>query len=319
MFVAEPWMAAQVEDLLHQIANNRFAYTVNTHGEGFFQSALKHNTLEAVYDLNLAPGSWDFIWSLMSIENVRRDMGYSRVKVHFKSGSDKGFRPNEVIDLNHSQKSGMLNNVVRPMLKMFGMEEASEVSESAIPFDYAPRHVVECFKETGKLARFYPSIMARKWALGLEQPYVTITLRECSYWPQRNSDIAEWIKFAKKLDRKVIFVRDTANAYEPIDGFDISPSASKDVDYRLALYRRAEMNFGVNNGPCGFGWAASDIPYLTFNTMPDSYVCNDPVWWRAHMGIDIGEQWPWHNPAKQRMIWAKDTSDNIAAAWRVFQ
>ena len=50
------------------------------------------------------------------------------------------------------------------------------------------------------------------------------------YWPRRNSDLDAWLAFGAELaarGKHVVFVRDTAKAHVPIDGWTTCPTASK--------------------------------------------------------------------------------------------
>lgn len=333
MFLAAPWMAAQVQDFLRQIEANRWNYTVDVRGDGFLASALDHNTVRAVYDLDVAPGSFDFMCSMLNVENYRAMNGFSRVKVHFRPGSKDGFRPIDVIDVGHEQKNQMLNHVVRPLVRLFGMEETGEMpnpnviigaievpSDGVVAFAYSPRFSLEYFNETGNLPVYRESERARRWirdTLPEGRPYV-ITLREAAYWPQRNSNMAEWVKFAKTLDGPVIFVRDTARADEPMDDFPICPKASLDLDKRLALYRYARMNFFVTNGPAGLAHYSRDIPYLCLFKDAPGYHCYDQGWLADYIGLPRGGQFPWAGP-HQRLAYVDDTCENIAREWRLMQ
>lgn len=330
-FSAAPWMAAQVEQFLTQVETNRWNYTVDVKGDGFLAAALDHNTIRAVYDLDVAPGSFDFMCSMLNVENYRAMNGFTRVHVHLKPGSKDGFRPVDAIDVGHEQKNLMLNNVVRPLVRMFGMQEvgtmpdpnvivgAIEVpGDGVVAFAYSPRFSVEHFHETGKLPVYQASARARQWAdmTFPVRPYV-ITLREAAHWPQRNSDVAEWLKFAATLDGPVVFVRDTATADDPMEAVTC-PLASRDLDKRLALYRRARMNFFVTNGPAGLAWYTRDIPYLCLFKDAPGYHCYDPEWLDDYIGLPQGGQLPWAGP-HQRLAYVDDTCENIDREWRLMQ
>lgn len=130
-------------------------------------------------------------------------------------------------------------------------------------------------------------------------------------------------RFAFKLEaagERVIFVRDTAKGNEPMTGFEICPQAALDLHMRVALYERAKANLFVANGPSILA-AFMEKPWLTFvQVEPDdsNYKANTPAFWRMHVGIDIGEQYPWSRP-DQRIVWQPDTYENICAAWEKLQ
>jgi hypothetical protein len=326
-FLCSPWMVAQAQEFLKLAEDNRKTYSVHVRSPGMLRELCifawghPHNnrTLEAVYDLGVAPGSFDFIWSLMNIENFRRSKGYRAAKVHFKAGPNEGFRPNEPIDVGHAHKSGMMNNVVRPLLKFFDFEETERLRESEfLTCTYSPRPTVDLYREDGIIPTFAPSKNAMAWAA----PYkgcVTITLREAHYWPQRNSDVEEWMDAAITLAHRgelVVVLRDTAKAREPLRlSLLTCPEASVDLDRRLALYSVAKTNLGVVNGPLGLCWATTTIPYLTMWTDAPGYACYNDEWLKGYIGFGLGEQFPWADPRKQRIVWKNDTRKNILDAY----
>ncbi len=208
----------------------------------------------------------------------------------------------------------MLNNVARPALDLFAFKEVSEVSEKATQFQYLARESCDLYRDTGQMADFRPNKEALKWAEQFnDRPYV-ITLREADHWPSRNSKVGEWIKFAKTLDRRVIFVRDTAKAYETISGFETCPEASIDIHKRLALYQKATMNFSVCNGPIILAGFTKFIPYIYLIT-PVDYMGYSEEWQRESVGMDPDGQYPWHNPKTQRVVRSDDDFESLCKIW----
>jgi hypothetical protein len=129
-----------------------------------------------------------------------------------------------------------------------------------------------------------------------------------------------WTAFAHYLESEgqpVVFVRDTAMAYEPLIGLATFPRASIDIDVRCALYASARCNMFVSNGPWNIA-LFGDRPWLMFceidNT--DDFLPNREEWWNDCSGIKAYEQFPWSHD-EQRIIWARDDYDNLLAAWRL--
>jgi Protein of unknown function DUF115 len=330
LFLAEPWMVGQAQEFFKIVEANRKDYTVDVKSPGLLKALLEfawlgrsHNNidLEAAYDLNYAPGSFDFIWSLMNLENFRKAHGYRKTKIHFRAGPDKGFRPNESIDVSHEHKSGMINNVARPLIEMFDCEEVPTPKDDSKPYlscTYSPMPAIQVYRQFKDLPEFAPNAASKEWA----KPYMgctTITLREAHYWVQRNSNVKEWVKAADYLKNKygcrVVFLRDTYKAYDPIVGHEICPEAAIDLHKRLALYRVAEMNLFIVNGPAGLAWATRNIPYITMWTKAPGYHCYNDEWLKAYQGFGHGEQYPWRNPDIQAIVWKEDTAENIIDAY----
>jgi hypothetical protein len=147
--------------------------------------------------------------------------------------------------------------------------------------------------------------------------WVTITLRESASDPERNSNIADWLRFADWLRMRgesVVIVRDTARAAEPLPSFGTCPQASTDLHTRMALYAAAKCNLFVSNGPYTLA-LFMDAPWLTFFE-PDpegAGTMNTPSFWAEHF-VPVGEQFPWCRP-DQRLTWKADRYENLVAEW----
>lgn len=316
-FLSSPWMLGQVEQMLSQVFNNRLDYTVKVHDGGMLDAALKENTLEIYYDLDQAPGSFDFIHSLGNAVLHAHDHDYSTIKLQFRNNG-MAQKPQDPVDLTHAHKSQMINNVVRPLVEMFGIQEVDEVRPDALNFHYMPSPILNNYRATGYLPDYQEKAEARKWAYNKCRDHpITITLREASYWPQRNSNLPEWEKFARYIekDHRVIIIRDTGRATEFCDEFETCPDASLDLHKRLALYRRAKMNFFVMNGPAALCFMTSTIPYTAFFKNAPGYHCYDPVWLQRHMGIDPYGQMPWANLKTQKFVYKDDTFAEIVKVY----
>lgn len=93
---------------------------------------------------------------------------------------------------------------------------------------------------------------------------MTITLREAEHWPERNSNVPEWLAAGKQIaDRgfDVIFVRDNFKIDEPLPGVGTFPAAARHLNSRADLYAMAACNMFVGNGPAWFALAL-DVPVL---------------------------------------------------------
>jgi hypothetical protein len=234
--------------------------------------------------------------------------------------------------------SEFMDAVMRPLMEMFDVEEVDEMPSPIVQnMPYNMSASVGWYNQTGHLPTFEPNKLAVDWA----QQYrscVTVSLRETKYFRKRNSNINEWIKaanFIKGLGRRTIFIRDTANSYQHIDGHEICPEAAIDLHKRLALYRAASMNLFIANGPGGLALAATDIPYIIMHTeaaFEQFSKCHTQfdAWappgvshdefsvmnlWKSWIGFNVGEQTPWCNPKIQRIVWDEDTAENIIAAY----
>lgn len=150
------------------------------------------------------------------------------------------------------------------------------------------------------------------------KPTVVITLRESTVQPERNSQLEEWLKFARSIEYPVLFVRDTAKADVPLP-FPTWPRASRNAYVRAALYRKALCNLMVCTGPvnwCDF----TDAPLLLFKQLVPAlpqWAAGQPDGWREQCHMEVGDQLPWALPT-QRFTWADDTFENIRAEFDNF-
>lgn len=271
--------------------------------------------------MNMAP-SFDFMNWLAIAEMTRRKEGApAPLKVAFWKG-----RIAETWT-EGDRRPGMFEKVVRPALKFVGAVEDDKAMDGRQYNSYLLNNVTTAVKRGEPAAEFRASKEARDVVSNfwdVKRPRIIITLREANHWPHRNSNLDEWLKFARHLQRsgeEVIFVRDTAKADEPIPGYEFatSPLASKDIDIRLALYESSKCSLFAANGPWNLA-VFGDFPWLMFNEAVDGdpFEFNTPEGWKLHNGISVGEQLPWSRP-DQRIIWKRDTYANMRQAWDELQ
>ncbi len=255
------------------------------------------------YNVMNGPLGFDFINWLVEAEMIRvREGAPFPLKVGFWLGHQKEISP---------VRLHWLNNVFRPALAFIGAVEDNVVAiRGRCKEVYVMRDIVKACKAGERVPIF---------TTGAECPYphaVTITLREAAHDPYRNSNLEAWLKYADKLQRrqkqKVVIVRDTAKANEPLKGFTTYPQASKSLSHRLTLYEGAKCNFFVQNGPVGLAFYTKR-PWLQFEGLQANSVFSGE-WWPAAHGIAPGEQFPWSTES-QRIVWAPDAYENIVSAW----
>ncbi len=260
-------------------------------------------TLDAsyvTYHLGAAPNGFDFVTWLATQDALREQAGVpGPMKVAFWNGKK-------------SVPSDWLH-VYREILGVFGGVEDNKALGRAGTGDFLTKKLVGLVNEGIPVPKLKP-----KGEWNLPKDVITITLREVDYEPHRNSDHQVWLRIAAYLQHKghrVVIVRDTCKADEPLHGFETCPMASKNIDARMFLYANAKLNLFVSNGPCTLAWF-SDKPFLCF-TPPEAedsaYVANRPSFWTQIMGIEVGQQFPWFTP-QQRIVWEKADYKNVQTA-----
>lgn len=267
------------------------------------------------YNLAAFPISYDFITWLVNAEMTRiREKAPAPLKIAFSFGKDydTGF------DREYPRQ--MMSGVVYPSLKFYGVVEDPKAIGGRCKPLFVTNEIAEAARNGEEVPRFKPSESSLKTIENYlqGQPVVTITLREAEHWPHRNSNIEAWTHFAHDLETKghqVVFVRDTAKAMQPLLNYATCPRAAVDLDLRLALYESAKVNLFVSNGPFNLGLYGT-APWICFQdaNAQDSFYPNSPEWWNKCAGINIGDQYPW-SYEKQKLVWAKDTYENISKAW----
>ena len=131
----------------------------------------------------------------------------------------------------------------------------------------------------------------RHVAMRFSKPYATISLREATWWPDRNSNKPEWAKVAVWLREQGIqpvIVPDTQGTGLGLHGdFEEFLPASFDIDLRAALYEGAAINLGVLNGPMSL-LAYLKARYLICKVVTETAVAASTEFLRAH-GYESGD------------------------------
>ena len=143
---------------------------------------------------------------------------------------------------------------------------------------------------------------------------VVLTMRHSNIKTGRNSNIEEWVKAAdwmRSVGLEPVFVPDTDFPDMAFGDHKSCKKAALDVQYRLALYEKAYLNAGVNNGPMALN-VFSRRPVLYFRPITHGYHETTEAHWRAN-GIPMRSQFPWFSIV-QRIIWdGTDDCENIKA------
>jgi hypothetical protein len=261
------------------------------------------------YNLRSAPLGFDFLVWLVDAEMTRvRENAPPPLKVAFWSGKSGNVVP---------EAATWQTNVFRQLIPLIGAVETQAAVRGHSSDVYVPRNIVRAAKFGEAVPRFRSS---GSQVLPFAHGYVTITLREASHDPARNSRVDQWLMFARVLrDRgeRVVFIRDTENAFYPLEDFQTCPAASIVIDARLAVYESAKANFFVSNGVAALAHF-SNSPCIQFTEVRDDDPLNTERFWVDNMGIAPGTQYPWSRP-NQRMFWAPDTFENMMRAWKEWQ
>ena len=299
---------------------------ITVHGEGLLPTLWRtwkreraQTVLNAVYDLGLSPPTYDFIAFLIEAERHRIEKKIDKMDVWFQPGPWHGFRHDE-LPPDAATRKAMLWRVCAGMARLMPsvrnvmvLGERSQIGGEVFPVDYAEQHPkshygIRYLRGASQMLRASDS--ARAWAAKrYPARYATITMRESTYWPERNSNRPEWEKVAWWLSKQgihAVFVEDTEKTGDAL---------AFDIDLRAALYEGAVVNLGVSNGPmtmCPYLGAK----YLIFNVGQVAAVHSaTPEFLAAHGYTPEGEGMG----GDGRMVWKADTAENIIAELQEFK
>jgi hypothetical protein len=308
--------------------------------------------LFAFYDLKVAPVTFDFLWFLAASDVRRRRAGLKSVHVVIVPGPHDGLRKERddyeaVIDVQARQAriAKVLIETCRLLPSLSGLTVAASRQEAAairtaarylIPIGYEPALPVfpgphSCLRAARAGVTGIACLRAPAEELGIVDRWiaehaggrriVTITLRRYGYMPARNSRIPEWVAFARKLDPLrylPVFVPDTNDLTvglpPELAPFVVYPEAAASVALRMALYERAFLNLGVNNGPMGLAWLNERVRYATLK-LETAEVPQSTLKFMRSFGFEPGKSLPFAN-SLQQWVWEDDTEAVIS---RIFE
>ena len=89
----------------------------------------------------------------------------------------------------------------------------------------------------------------------------------------------------------------------------VFPEAAWNVPLRMALYERAFVNLGVNNGPMGLAWLNARVCYATLK-IETADVPQSSLGFIRSFGFELGKSLPFATPV-QEWVWEDDTEEVI--------
>lgn len=270
------------------------------------------------YDLACSPPTFDSVSAACRAEMERRHVGAEHIQVVILPGPAGGFRRDTLWPHSALERTRMLREVAMPIFMLLpDVSVTLAVDRPASGLGVGRRmygldqQVLASRNDCRPLRA--PSTPPKRAGL------ITMTLRESEHWPERNSDVAQWVAAARVLmaaGYEVIVVRDTLKAEEPLEDLQTLPVASRRLFARADLYASAELNLFVSNGP---GWMAlaMDLPTIIFRPGDEKL---SRAFGRSHFqnsGMKWGGQMP-GAPWYQQLAWCDDTVGNIVNAVDAF-
>jgi hypothetical protein len=274
-------------------------------------------TLTAFCDLEFCPVSFDFVTWLVQAKKHAADQPLHIVIVPKEDGLG-GFARGWGQHDEHATR-WRLWHIVVASCPLVGAtvtvaqtrKQAESMKNGAYWWPTGKAHfmgpLVDASRKGEAIPKLNSTMQAKRYVVSTmmgKRPFVTLTVRNQSTDPTRNSRIDEWKKLAGHLSKKwhVVWLDDTSEALSAGRGF-----AELDPDLRLALYDQAAMNFIGNNGPQEL-LKFSNAPYRIF--LDKGW----PEHWKKYFHMEIGEQLPWANEFQQ-MVYKPDTFEVMRDSW----
>jgi hypothetical protein len=328
-------LAAGVENIRYRVSDKR-----------------QQDALYAFYDLAVSPATFDIVTFLVLAELARKQSGRATLHVVIVPGPNEGFRVDGA-PYDTNDKRWRLRNILAPSgwlipgcrhVTVCASRDEARVMHSALAahvfppnysvaaplnqYDYS--HVVDAISRGGAV----PSVEApprarhfmRAWlvARARGRRVITITLRECTYERDRNSNLQAWGAFARGLDPALycpVIVRDIEAAVGPLpeelDGLLCCNEAAWNLELRAALYELSDLNMSVSNGPCILLFLNPRSRFLLFKMVTPSCGATTEQHLRA-IGLEPGAQFLGATRF-QRLVWKEDDLSVLEEAFREIQ
>ncbi len=303
----------------------------------------QESVLYAFNDLAVSKPTYDFINFVRIAEFHRIRYGYEKIYFVFVPGPREGFRADDLPPNDPEALRGMMRNIALPGCWLLpacagvsyfsSREEAkaffSNCGDNVFPRGYMPDAPLFDYTWMGINAamirgeKISPFSAPKEYLdqatefiklVAGDRKLITITLRESTYYPQRNSQISEWKKFIDYLDRSkyaLVIIRDTSQAHAPalFDGVPECPLASISICFRAALYQKSYLTMQISNGPACVAYHVA-VPTLTFGILAEGHAASSLDFFKRVMGQGFGDQL-YGYPTCQKLVWEKDYFETI--------
>lgn len=303
---------------------------IHTHGDGLLPHIAKMmqadadlKVMTAVYDLAVAPPTYDFITFLAAAEDYRKQIGMDVIDVVFQPGPMFGFRDDN-LPPDVDEREAMLWRVCVAATRLLPtvrnvevLRERREI-EAQFPLGYTVETPLPCygasfFKGAEPVFRSTPRAKALAKKVTGDKPYIVIPVRGAAYWEHRNTNIQAWkaaVQYFKDAGWNVFWVPDTNG--EDVPHEKNIREASLDVDLRLALYEGAQLVTGLIGGAACLA-LFGEVKYLFFHHI-DSGPTTDREYLKR-LGMDLDADWT----PRGKVIFGQDTQAAATkAVWEHF-
>jgi len=243
------------------------------------------------YDLKTCPVTYDFVTFLTLCEQLRLLRGSKKFYVYIDD---------DISDFQvscHPDWRWRIYNLLIPLAGMMPNCEGVGIGKIGERVGYS---TIDIDREI-YFDKDFKHITAGKTALDMACPTTNlITLRHSHLYPERNSNIKEWLG-----------VFNNEFNHEFIDDFECSPSIYNiNVELRMAMYMKSKMNWFVAHGCGALAMFNPNIPYRVFKPVTESVSCTTLDHIKRETGMSPGDN-PHIASENQKYIWKDDNYDAI--------
>jgi hypothetical protein len=318
-------------------------------GATFFQAKAKGDTgyLTAVYDLDVNPLTFDFVYFLVAAELFSKRKKKSSFVVVFVPASERrevNEKYNLIIDEKNSQ--WRFENIIIPLIGLYpacvgysvlpDRDDLSETINGKLLYpEFYDKNLIgndyyrEVFLSKEKFVGFSASPQGKRYVESwresnkITEKIVSITLRQYGYDPTRNSNVGEWIKIARLIKEEgftPVFIPDTDKCFElgpKLEDFIVFRDPCWNIGLRAAFYEDAYLNFFMPNGPGSYANLSKNIESVTMKyATQDSETNNNEV--HKARGLSVGQRKFDFVENYQILSWEPDTFENISKEFYKF-
>lgn len=297
--------------------------------------------LLAVYDLNTNLASYDVINFLVLAEHKR--ISLKKMFIKFIIVPSRSNKKHYIANLHHKNNDldWRISHIITPLAKAIPSIKSIYNLAYREEFNYLPQctdifpegytidkpnhqfsYSNSKLKSLGVFKVFTPAIVAIEIvknyfsSIPINSRVVTITLREYEKQPERNSNISSTLKFCNYLELNgfyPIIIRDTYTCTKSInveiEKFCRFPTASIDLDIRLALYQASFLNISVNTGPCYLFYFTKGVNSIEYRWV-DETVFSISKKTMEQAGYIQNKQ-PLFACSKNTVFWGRDSFENL--------
>ena len=304
-------------------------------------------TITCFYDLKYCHLTFDFLYYLLNceVEKIKQNKKYLKIVIVPKFTCGRNHL-NIQLGANEEDTKLRINGIILQMLSnlddVVGVyqppcrEEAFELfnnkSINCFPNNYLKKKKMRQYSLSeidrdifiNKL-EYWQFIKPSKLATQNIEQYlinvkhkkiICITLRDYPHETHRQSNYKEWEQFIDSLDKERFFpivVKDTYSVYKQgIQGCNVFEPASFDLQLRIALYAKADLNLSVNCGPSALFYFIQNCNSIEFRYVNDQSLSTS----QAHMArvskMHLGEQPFYGNNGRNLVYWGVDSFTNIS-------